>query len=98
MDDPTLLQDWILVFGGHQEVLYGVASFKVDLHPMPVAHFLQALTQPSLIRYHHVWFLVVAVLTSFCGVSSLFVDSAFGLDLYSVQIPCRIFTSLEIFL
>ena len=73
INDPTLLLDWILIFWGHQEVPDGVASFKVDLHSMFTACFLQAVTQPFLIWCHHVWFLVVFVLTSSSGISSLFV-------------------------
>ena len=71
IDDPTLLQDWILIFEGHQEVLDGAASFKIDLHSMSAAYFLQALTQPSILRCHHVWFLVV-VLTQFLWCLFLF--------------------------
>ena len=70
----------------------------LKLHSMSAAYFLQALTQSSIIRYHHVWFLVIAILASFCGISSLFAGGAFGLDLNSVQSPCRIFTSVEYFL
>ena len=59
VDDPTFLHNWIFVLGDHQEVLDGIASFKIDLHSMSAAYFLQALTQTSMIRYHHVWFLLV---------------------------------------
>ena len=98
INDPSPLLNWILIFWSHQEVLDGVASFKADLHSMFTAHFLQALTQPFTVRYHHVWFLVVVLLTSFCGISSLFVGWAFCLDLNSNQSPCRVFTFLECFL
>ena len=33
VDDPTLFQHRILVFGGHQEVFDGDTSSEVDLHP-----------------------------------------------------------------
>ena len=63
-DDPTLLHDWIFIFWGHQEVLDGIASFKVDLHSKSAEYFLQALAKSSIIKHHHVWFLVLAVLAS----------------------------------
>ena len=47
VDDPTLLHDWIFIFRGHQEVFDGIASFKVDMHSMSAAYFLQALAQSS---------------------------------------------------
>ena len=33
VDDSTLLLDWVLVFGSHQEVLDGGASFTIHLYP-----------------------------------------------------------------
>ena len=71
IDDPTFSHDRILVLWGHQEVLDGIASFTINLHPMSAAYLLEAFTQPSIIRYHHVWFLLVGiVMTSSCGVTS----------------------------
>ena len=69
IDDPTLLHDWVFIFRGHQEVLDSAASFKADLHSTSAAYFLQALAQSSVIRYHHVWFLVAVIMASLCGIS-----------------------------
>ena len=42
VDDSTLLLDLIFVFGRHQEVLDGGASFKVHLYPKLTADVLNA--------------------------------------------------------
>ena len=52
VDDSTLLLDWIFVFGSHQEVLDGGASFKVHLYPKLSANVLDALTQSTVIRHN----------------------------------------------
>ena len=71
IDDPTFSHDRIFVLWGHQEVLGGIASFTMNLHSMPAAYLLEAFTQPSIIRYHNIWFLMVwIVMTSSCGVAS----------------------------
>ena len=44
IDDPTLFQHWILVLGGHQEVLDGDTSSEVELYPMFVASSFHTLT------------------------------------------------------
>ena len=44
IDDPTLLHHTILVLGGHQEVLDGNTSSKVDLYPMFVTSSLDIFT------------------------------------------------------
>ena len=49
INDLTLLLDKILIFWSHQEVLDGIASFKIHLHSMFTAYFLQALTQPFVV-------------------------------------------------
>ena len=36
INDPTHLLDRILIFWSHQEILDGVASFKIDLHSMSI--------------------------------------------------------------
>ena len=72
VNDSTHLLDRILIFWSHQEVLDGIASFKVDMHPMFAVYFLQDLTHPFVVWDHHVWFLVVVV-TRICGISSIFV-------------------------
>ena len=73
INDSTLLLDRILIFWSHQEILDGIASFKVDLLSMFDAYFFQALTQPFIVWYHHVWFLVVVVARVY-GNSSMFGD------------------------
>ena len=50
MYDSTFLLDGILMLGSHQEVLYGIAFFKVDLHSMFTACFLYALTNSFLMN------------------------------------------------
>ena len=84
INDPTHLLDRILIFWSHQEILDGVASFKIDLHSMFTAYFLQALTQP-----HLAWFLVVVVLARVSGISSIFVGWTLCLDLNSYSEPMQ---------
>ena len=98
INDSTLLLDRILIFWSHQEVLDGIASFKIDLYCMFAAYLLQSLTQPFIVWYHHVWFLVVVVVARVCGNSSIFVGWTFFLDLYFIWSPCKVFIFLEFFL
>ena len=64
IDDSTLLLDWIFVFGRHQEVPDGGASFKVHLYPKLAANVLDALTKSTVVGNHYVGLLLV-VHTSF---------------------------------
>ena len=75
--DSTSLLDRILIFGSHKEVFEGSTSFKVYLHPMITAHFLEAFTEPSVIWNNYVQFLDVV------SSSVLFVVTAFLLSLTS---------------
>ena len=93
--DSTFLLDGILIFWSHQEVIYSVASFKVDLHSIFIACFLYALTDSFIIRNHHIWFLVVVVVTRVIVASAILIDCGFVFDLDPVEHPCRIFTSCE---
>ena len=54
VDDSTLLLDLIFVFGSHQEVPVGGASFKVHLYPKLAANVLNALTKSTVVWYHYV--------------------------------------------
>ena len=55
----------ILIFGGLQEVLEGIASFEVYLYPMFTANVFKALTKPSNARHYHVDVVPFAVLEVF---------------------------------
>ena len=54
VNDSTLLQDWIFVFGRHQEVLDGGASFTVHLYPKLLANVLNGLTKSTVVWDHYV--------------------------------------------
>ena len=58
VDDSIFLQYRIFILWSHQEVFDGIASFKMDLHPMFVACSLHVLTQPFVVWHHYVWILV----------------------------------------
>ena len=68
--------DGILVFWCHQEVLDGIASYKVDLQSMFTACFLYAFTDSFIIRNHHMWFL--DVVTRVLGASAVLVSCYLG--------------------
>ena len=91
--DSTFLLDGILIFWSHQEVLDGIASFKVNLHSMFTACFLYAFNDSFIIRNHHVCFL--DVVTRVLAASAVLVSCGFGFDFYPGQYPCRIFASCE---
>ena len=80
-------------------VLDSHASFKVHLYPMFAAWLLDAFTQPFQIRNHHIWILVVVgVVSRIVGASSVVVLGwSLGLDLHSVESPCRVFTFCKSF-
>ena len=87
--DSTLFKDGIFVLWS--KVLDGHAFFKVHLYPMFTACFLDALTQLFGIRKHHVRILVVGVVSRIVGASSVvFLSWNLGLDLNSVESPCRV--------
>ena len=79
IDDPTLLQDWILVFWGHQEVLDGIASFKNRLNVVGWIVMRNTLESPQgllergsrNIRRHPLQYLTI--LTPLVTVSSLMI-------------------------
>ena len=73
IDDPTLFEDWIFIFGGHQEAFDGFTSFEINLYAMFVTGLLKALTHTLVIGYHHVglWALVVLVAIVFALCSFL---------------------------
>ena len=87
-DDSILLLDWIFIFGSHQEVLDGGASFKVHLYPKLSANVLDALTQSSLIWYNYVGLLLFVSAGSAC--CNLFAILLLGFHLYSVESPCGV--------
>ena len=76
-----------------------MASLKVHLYTMFAACFVQALTQPFGIRSNHIKSLIV------CGITSRVVGASFvvalgwsfDLKLYSVESPCRVFSSCQNF-
>ena len=90
---PLFFLDGILAFWSHQEVLYGIASFKVDLHSMFTACFLNAFTDSFIIRNHHMWFL--DAVARILGAPAILVGFGFGFDFNPIQCPCRIFASCE---
>ena len=63
VDDPTLLQDRIFVLWGHQEVFDGCASSEVNLYPTVVTFLLHTLTQPHVVWYCYIRFLVGILLS-----------------------------------
>ena len=77
INDSTSLLHGVLILGSHQEVFDGGTSFELHLHPMIIAHLLEAFTEPSVIRNNNVWFLGVV------SSSVLFVVAAFLLSLTS---------------
>ena len=52
----TFLCDGILIFGGLQEVLDGIASFEIYLYPIFTSNVLKALTKPFSVRHFYVYF------------------------------------------
>ena len=63
VDDPTLLQHRIFVFGGHQEVFDDFASSEKNLNPIVVTFLLHTLTQPLVVWYSYVGFQVGVLLS-----------------------------------
>ena len=59
VDDSTFLLYRIFIFGSHQEVLDGSASFEVHFHPIFAANLLNALTELTVVRHYYVWLLDV---------------------------------------
>ena len=72
-----------------------VPPFKVDLHPMFAANFLQTLTQPFKVWDYHVWILVVVPARVCCVASVINFWLDFCLDLNSIESPCRAFAFCE---
>ena len=99
VNDSTLFEDGIFVLWSHKEVLDGQASFKGNLYPMFTASFLKVLSQPFVVRNHHVRVLVVIVVVSrIVGASSVvFLCWGFGLDLHPVESPCRVLAFCKYF-
>ena len=62
----TFLCDGVLIFGGHQEVLDGDASFEMTFYPMFTANVLRTLTEFSVLRQYHVY---IAFVVFRCDVS-----------------------------
>ena len=93
IDDSTFLQYGIFVLWNHQEVFDGIASFKMDLHPMFVACSFQAFTQPFVVWHHYIWILVALLVISIAVGTLLLVSlgwcSYFELD--PIECPCRVF-------
>ena len=87
IDDSALLLDWIFVFGRHQEVLDGGASFKVHFCPKSSANVLDALTKSTVIGNHYVC--TGFLCRSLAGVLFL------CFHLYPVESPGGVFTFLE---
>ena len=75
------------------EVLDGDASFKEDLYPMFTTGFLEALTQPFVVRNHHVRVLDVVVSRIVGASSAVFLSWGIGLDLHPVESPYLHFVS-----
>ena len=88
VDDSTLLLDWIFVFGSHQEVLDGGASFKVHLYPKPSANVLDALTKSTVVWHNYIGLLLVVCTGSVC--SNLFIVLLLCSHLYPVESPCGV--------
>ena len=61
VDDPTFFLNGILIFRGHEEVFYCIASLEVHLHPIFTAGLLHALTYPLIVGDHYVRSLSVIV-------------------------------------
>ena len=59
IDDPTLLEDWIFILGGHQEAFDGFTSFKIHLYTMFVTGLFETFTHTLMIGYHHVGLLTL---------------------------------------
>ena len=62
IDDPTLFQHWILVFGGHQEAFDGDTSSEVYLYPMFVAGSFHTFTESLIVGNNHVGFFVICLI------------------------------------
>ena len=73
VDDSSLFLDWFFVLWRHQEVLDGSASFTMYLHPKFSANVFDALTEPSIVRYHHTGSLDDVTISVVCFLAGLFV-------------------------
>ena len=62
VDDPTLFQHGILVFGGHQEVFDGNTSLEMDLYPIFASCSLYVLIYSLIVWYHYVWSLTTLLI------------------------------------
>ena len=72
VDDSTLFLHWIFVLWRHQEVLDGSASFTMHLHPKFPVNVFDALAEPSIVRYHYMWVMLLFVLLV-CFLAGLFI-------------------------
>ena len=93
VDDSTLLLDWVFVYGSHQEVLDGGASFKVHLYPKLSANVLNALTKSTVVWHHYVELLLVIYTDSVCW--NLFTVLLLCFYLYPIESPCGVLAILE---
>ena len=87
----TPLCFWI--FGSHQEVLDGGASFKVHLYPKLSPNVLNALTKSTVVWNHYVGLLLVVHIGSVGW--NLVTILLLCFHLYPFEIPGGVFTFLE---
>ena len=97
--DSTLFKDGTFVLLSQKEALDGHTSFKVHLYPMFTACFLDTLTKAFGIQNHHVRILAVFGIVSkiFNASSVSFPGWSLGLDLHSIESPCRVLTFCKSF-
>ena len=95
--DPFFFKDWIFILGGHKEVLDGGFSFQVHFYAIFLASPLETFTQPLVVWYCYVWFLIHVVIRIRVPVVAIFPLWGWYLahHLHSVEGPCWLLAFLQ---